>query len=87
MWRGRERRRVCGPGVSWDWLVLDISYVLVLVGGSLVLRARTAGLPVWLAFGGLSACVGGLLFYVTWSVQGAAAAAAPVDAMGLMASC
>ncbi|HET6403636.1 MAG TPA: hypothetical protein VFH78_03225 [Candidatus Thermoplasmatota archaeon] len=79
---------MCGPTVAWDWLVLDVSYVLVLVGGSMVLRARRSTLVTWVWFGLLSAAVGGFLFAATW-VTGPAAAAAttdgPLDA--LLADC
>ena len=74
---------MCGPTLAWDWLVLDISYVLVLVGGGIVLRSRNSSLAAWLFFGMLSVAVGGFLFSVTYlmtqgavPVEGAATTAA-----------
>lgn len=55
--------------MPWDWLVLDVAYVLVLLGGSLVLRARAASPAVWVCFGVLSVAVGGFLFAGTHSAQ------------------
>lgn len=69
---------MCGPTVAWDWLVLDVSYVLILIGGGMVLRARRSTLLTWVWFGLLSASVGGFLFAATW-VTGPAAAAANVE--------
>ena len=60
---------MCGPEVAWDWLILDIAYVLVLVGGGSVLRARGAILVTWVWFGLLAAAVGGFLFAATWAFQ------------------
>lgn len=74
---------MCGPTLAWDWLVLDLSYVLVLVGGGIVLRAKGSSLMAWLFFGLLSAAVGGFLFSATYlftqgqpAIEGAAATAA-----------
>ncbi len=76
---------MCGPVVPWDWLVLDLAYVLVLLGGSLMLRARCASPPVWLAFGVLSACVGAFLLHETTTANQAyldgQAAASPLAMM------
>lgn len=69
--------RVCGPAVAWDWFVLDISYVLILVGGGGVLRARSASLLTWIWFGMLAASVGGFLFAATWTFQVSAPGATP----------
>lgn len=78
---------MCGPFVSWDWLVLDVSYVLALLGGTLVLRARCAPPLTWVAFGVLSALVGGTLFAGTWGAQAAAAEAArATDVVEMLAS-
>lgn len=72
----------CGPVVLWDWFVLDISYLLVLVGGSLILRAKTAGVGTWVAFGTLSIAVGAFLFAATYGAQVAVAqSATPMAAM------
>lgn len=67
---------MCGPSVPWDLFVLDVSYVLVLLGGAMVFRARSSPPVVWVWFGMLSVMVGGALFYATYSVQAAAAEAA-----------
>lgn len=60
---------MCGPVVPWDWFIVDLSYVLVLVGGGMVLRARNTALPTWMAFGMLSTFVGTILFYFTYDAQ------------------
>lgn len=65
---------MCGPVVLWDWFVLDVAYMLVLVGGSLVLRAKVVGPVTWMTFGTLSICVGAFLFAATYGAQTAAAA-------------
>lgn len=70
---------MCGPTVAWDWLVLDVSYVLILVGGAMVLRARRSALVAWVWFGLLSVAVGAFLFAATWAT-GPAYAAAATDA-------
>ena len=64
-----ERLPVCGPAVAWDWFILDISYVLLLVGGGGILRARSASFLTWIWFGMLAASVGGFLFAATWVYQ------------------
>lgn len=71
----------------WDWFVIDLSYVLVLVGGSLVFRARGAGVMTWMCFGSLSVFVGTVLFFYTWDAQQALAAATGTDAVGLLEAC
>lgn len=63
---------MCGPALAWDWLVLDVAYVLVLVGGAMTLRLKLAGLGTWLLFGLLSIVVGGFLFGWTYVTQAAA---------------
>lgn len=80
---------MCGPVVPWDWFVMDLSYVLVLIGGSMVFRARNAGVGTWMAFGMLSTFVGVILFTFTYQAQAAfAASAETADAIGMMvASC
>lgn len=65
---------MCGPTVAWDWLVLDVSYVLVLVGGAMVLRARRSTLFTWVWFGVTSIAVGGFLLAATWATGPATAA-------------
>lgn len=55
--------------MPWDWFVVDTSYVLVLIGGAMVFRARQVHLGTWMAFGFLSATVGALLFYFTYDAQ------------------
>jgi hypothetical protein len=76
---------MCGPVVPWDWLMLDMAYVLVLLGGSLVLRARFAGIATWLSFGVLSAAVGAFLMHATTAANAdylaGAAAASPLAMM------
>lgn len=74
---GQRWGGLCGPILLWDWFVLDVSYLLVLVGGSLVLRARMAGAPTWVAFGSLGVLVGAFLFAATYGAQVAVAQAAP----------
>lgn len=78
----------CAPVVLWDWFVLDVSYLLVLVGGSLVLRAKTAGAGTWVAFGTLSVAVGAFLFAATYGAQVAVAeASSPLTALNAAATC
>ena len=60
---------MCGPIVPWDWFIIDLSYVLVLVGGGMIFRVKTVGTATWMMFGMMSAVVGGLLFYLTWDAQ------------------
>lgn len=72
---------MCGPVVLWDWFVLDFAYLLVLIGGSMVLRARMAMPLTWVAFGALSIAVGGFLFTATYASQVAVAAASTADPM------
>lgn len=80
---------MCGPTVGWDWLVLDVSYVLILVGGGMVLRARRSSLLAWVWFGLLSASVGAFLFAATWALGPAMAAAETTtdNAVALMQNC
>lgn len=79
---------MCGPAVAWDWLVLDISYVLVLVGGGIVLRARTASLATWVLFGMLSVVVGGFLFSATYLLtQGQEAVEGTVATAAMLSQC
>lgn len=80
-----SRARLCGPEVLWNWLILDIAFVMVLMGGSTVLRSKGAPPLVWIAFGTLSTLVGGVLFASTYTVQTAmAAASAGQDAIGTL---
>ncbi|HUR69772.1 MAG TPA: hypothetical protein VM370_11060 [Candidatus Thermoplasmatota archaeon] len=79
---------MCGPSVVFDWIVLDIAYVMVLVGGSMVLRARIAPVGAWIAFGLLSVLLGGSLFSMTYHTQAAASAlAAQADTAAMLAAC
>ena len=78
---------MCGPEVVWQWATLDIAYVLVLMGGSLVLRARCASAFAWAGFGSLSVGVGGFLFWATLRAETAVAAAAPTAEALLVAGC
>lgn len=78
---------MCGPAVPWDWLLLDVSYVLVLVGGAMVLRARRSSTQTWLVFGILGALVGGLLLAATWVMGPAAASSNVGSAVDMLASC
>lgn len=59
----------CGSAF-WDWMVLDFAYGLVLMGGSMVLRARAASPMTWILFGLLSVAVGGFMFAATAVAQG-----------------
>lgn len=60
---------MCGGGAFWDLLVLDFAYFLVLTGGAMTLRARTASPAMWVAFGLLSFAVGTFLGVATSSAQ------------------
>jgi hypothetical protein len=57
-------------------MVLDVSFVLALVGGGIVLRARCARPTTWIVFGILSVCVGAFLLATTYGSQSAMAAVA-----------
>lgn len=71
-----------------DWIVLDVAYVLCLVGGTIVLRAKIAGPLTWIMFGLLSVGVGGFLFGATYFTQAAATElSSTADAAALLASC
>lgn len=65
---------------------MDLSYVLILIGGGMVLRARNAGPGTWIAFGGLATFVGVILFTFTFQAQTAFAASTPQDAISLFAT-
>lgn len=73
--------------MSWDWLVLDVSYVLVLVGGAMVLRAKRSSVFTWVWFGLLSVCVGAFLFAATWATGPAMAAASADTAQSVLQNC
>jgi hypothetical protein len=75
--------------VPWDWLVLDVSYVMVLVGGGMVLRARAAMPMTWLAFALISVCVGGFLFAATVTADPSTGYLAPAtsNAIDAMRTC
>ena len=73
--------------MAWDWLVLDVSYVLILVGGAMVLRARRSALVTWVWFGLLSVSVGGFLFAATWATGPASAAATEMTAEAVLNNC
>lgn len=60
---------MCGPVVPWDWFIVDLSYVLVLLGGAMTFRAMRVSMATWMTFGALSALVGGFLMYFTWDAQ------------------
>lgn len=71
--------------MPWDWFIVDLSYVLVLIGGAMVFRAKNAGVGTWMAFGALSTFVGVILFTFTYQAQVAFAAAADsTDAVGML---
>ena len=79
---------MCGPTVAWDWLVLDLSYVLILVGGAMVLRARRSTLVTWVWFGMVSVSVGAFVFAATWATGPAmAAATAETTAETILQNC
>lgn len=79
---------MCGPAVAWDWLMLDLAYVLVLVGGAMTLRAKGSVLSTWVWFGLLSAAVGAFLFTVTWmAVPAAASAPASQGSLAMLDGC
>lgn len=66
---------MCGPVVPWDWFIVDTSYVLVLIGGAMIFRAKQVALVTWMSFGALSVVVGALLFFFTYDAQAAFAEA------------
>lgn len=71
--------RLCGGPFPWEWFILDVAFVMALLGGSLVLRAKRSLPAAWVTFGVLSVSVGGLLMAATYQAQadyGAAMAAA-----------
>lgn len=72
--------------MPWDWFIIDLSYVLVLVGGAMVFRARNVGVGTWMAFGALSTFVGVILFTFTYQAQVAFAAAGTADAVEMLRS-
>ena len=65
----QSRGGLCGPIVPWDWFVVDLSYVLVLVGGGMIFRAKGVGVGTWMAFGLMSSVIGAFLFYFTYDAQ------------------
>lgn len=79
---------MCGPTVPWDWFILDFAFVLVLLGGALIFRAKGSEIATWVSFGLLSTCVGAFLFYFTWEAQTALGSSATMQsAATLLASC
>jgi hypothetical protein len=78
---------LCGPEVLWNLFVLDVAYVLVVLGAGLVFRAKGSPLLVWMSFGLFSAIVGGVLFWGTYAAQTAAAAASSGAMMALNGGC
>jgi hypothetical protein len=76
---------LCGPTVPWDWFVIDVSYVLVLVGGGMIFRARQPGVFTWIGFAFLSTLIGAFLLFLTYDAQAAFAAGAS-DANSIFAS-
>lgn len=66
---------MCAPTVPWDWLVIDVAYVMDMLGGAMVFRARGASVPTWMAFGALATFVGVILFASTYAAQASFAAA------------
>ncbi|GEM_PF-2610276 len=79
---------MCGPEVPWDWLMMDISFVMVLVGGGMTLRVRGVSPFTWLAFGLLSTCVGGFLFAATAEANAALVAGAQTASnVAMLAGC
>lgn len=78
----------CGPALAWDWFILDLSYILLLIGGAVVLRARGSSLTIWIFFGLLSVAVGGFLFSGTFFVQTAAAeVASETSSVAMLSGC
>lgn len=78
---------MCGPIVPWDWLVLDVSYVMILVGGGMTLRVRGAMPHTWLFFALLSIAVGGFLFAGTVAANPAMDYASQTTAMEALKGC
>lgn len=74
--------------MPWDWFILDMAYVLVLLGGGIIFRSKSVGVGAWMAFGLLSASVGAFLFAGTYGAQQAFAASATQDVVvALSGSC
>lgn len=65
---------------------MDLSYVLVLLGGAMVFRAKNASVPTWMLFGAVSTFVGVILFTFTFQANAAYAASATGDVVAVMAS-
>lgn len=71
--------------MPWDWFIIDMSYIMVLLGGSLVFRAKDVSLTTWMLFGMLSTFVGTILMVYTWQAQVAfAAASAQQDVVAVL---
>ena len=75
--------------MAWDWIILDVAYVMVLVGGAMVLRVRGSSVFTWIAFGTLSTTVGAFLFTFTYVLQTAYAQGADVETpvTAMLAAC
>lgn len=71
--------------VPWDWFIIDMSYVLVLVGGGMIFRVKNASVGTWMLFGMIATFVGTFLFYFTWDAnqafQAAAAQGDPIQSL------
>lgn len=65
---------MCGPAVAWDWIVLDIAFVMLLIGSAVILRTRNSAPSTWITYGVTSALVGSFLMRATFETQRAMAA-------------
>lgn len=73
--------------MPWDWFIIDLSYVLVLIGGAMIFRARGTTVGGWMAFGALATFIGVFLFTFTWQAQVAFAQASQgMDAVSTLSS-
>ena len=55
--------------MPWDWFIIDLSYVLVLIGGAMIFRTRRTSIGSWVAFGMLATFIGTILLWETWNAQ------------------
>lgn len=80
---------MCGAPFPWEWFILDVAFVMALLGGSLVLQAKRSLPATWVAYGLLSAIVGGLLMAATYQAQAAYGAdvAATASTVAALSGC
>jgi hypothetical protein len=78
---------LCGPEVLWNLFVLDVAYVLVVLGAGMVFRAKGSPLMIWISFGLFASVVGGFLFWGTFAAQAAASSAGATASSVLSGAC